>query len=352
MRVLLLAKYQNLGASSRVRFLQYLDFLNANGVSVNIQPLFSNSYVRSIYTGKFRRWHAVRGYFSRFLFLLRGGSYDVIIIEKELFPFLPHSIERFFLPKDTYTIVDYDDAVFHRYDKNKSWVIRKIFGNKIDAVMKSANAVMCGNSYLASRAINSGNSNVNVVPTAVDTSRYVGGQEERKSSELVVGWIGSPGTSRYLQPLLYIFERAAQNLDVRFIAIGAKKEDFLGTVVEVVDWSEQTEIESLKSLDVGIMPLPDSPWERGKCGYKLIQYMACGKPVIASPVGVNIDIVKHGENGYLAPDEEAWFFFIKKFCEMSSFNREEMGARGRELVERSYSVTSQAPRILRLLQNQ
>jgi glycosyltransferase involved in cell wall biosynthesis len=162
----------------------------------------------------------------------------------------------------------------------------------------------------------------------------------------VVGWIGTPITSRYLQRLLPVFEDLQRDMRVRFVAVGAREADFAGTVVEVWPWTEDTEVSSIQAFDIGIMPLEDSPWERGKCGYKLIQYMACGIPVVASPVGVNREIVLPEENGLLADTIYEWKDALRSLLQAGATHRQAMGLAGRQRVEYQYSVRAQARRFL------
>lgn len=136
----------------------------------------------------------------------------------------------------------------------------------------------------------------------------------------------------------------------RLRLIGAGKVELPGVPVEYCTWNEATEVALLRTLDVGIMPLVDSPWERGKCGLKLIQYMACGLPVVASPVGVNAQIVRHGENGFLASTPQEWEAALAHLLMCPSL-RQRMGASGRALVENQYTVQVQAPRLAKLLRS-
>jgi glycosyltransferase involved in cell wall biosynthesis len=242
-------------------------------------------------------------------------------------------------------VVDYDDALFHRYDCHTNPWVRRLLGQKIDSVMRHAATVIAGNNYLAERAYRAGANRVEMIPTVVDTKRY---QPEQKSVAAVpiVGWIGTPQTSRYLKPLLPVFESLKNDMPVRFVAIGANPEDFEDTPVETWPWSEESEVKSLQQFDIGIMPLVDSPWERGKCGYKLIQYMACGVPVVASPVGVNREIVVPGGNGLFADTVEEWDKTLRMLLNVDSEARKRMGAAGRVRVEKWYSAQVQASRLL------
>lgn len=343
MKVLLLSRYGAMGASSRVRFLQYLPYFKAQGVNVSVVPLFSDAYVRSLYEGGSRWREVVAGYMRRIWALLQVRRFDVVIIEKELFPFLPAFAERLLRVSGVPYVVDYDDALFHRYDLHSSKLVRGVLGRKIDSVMRHAAVVVAGNDYLAERARQAGARRVELIPTVVDTHRYQPRQAPPNETP-VIGWIGTPKTSRYLQPLLPVFEALQARMRVRVVAVGARSEDFAGTPVETLPWSEESEVQSIQQFDIGIMPLPDSPWERGKCGYKLIQCMACGVPVVASPVGVNTVIVNSGKNGLLARDDE-WEEQLTTLLQDPELRRS-FGAQGRKDVENWYSLEVQAPRLL------
>jgi glycosyltransferase involved in cell wall biosynthesis len=230
-------------------------------------------------------------------------------------------------------------------------VVRKVLGQKIDAVMNRANLVVAGNQYLADRAEKAGAKRVEIIPTVVDLTRYPAANDQpgKPNVPLVVGWIGTPKTSRYLHPLKSVFESLQSRFNVRFVAVGATRESLGDLPVEPWEWSEDTEVDSIQKFDIGIMPLEDSPWERGKCGYKLIQYMACGLPVVGSPVGVNTEIVEHGVNGFLASEEEQWRESLASLLAEPEL-RVQMGHNGRKKIESTYSIQIQAPRLERLLQ--
>jgi len=348
MKVLLLSRYRPLGASSRVRFLQYLSYFQSKGIQVKVKPLLSDTYLQELYNGGSRWREVLKGYVVRVLALLSARRFDVVIIEKEFFPFMPAFAERFLTLIRVPYIVDYDDALFHRYDCHANPWVRRFLGQKIDSVMRHASCVTVGNQYLAERARKAGATRIEIIPTVVDADRY---QPKQKANQevLTVGWIGTPQTSRYLEPLLPVFESLKQELPVRFVAVGANPADFEGTPVEAWPWTEKSEVDSLQQFDIGIMPLIDSPWERGKCGYKLIQYMACGVPVVASPVGVNCEIVEEEKTGYLASSLDEWRGILCDLLKEDPAVRARMGRDGRELVRQWYSTETQGPRIVDVL---
>lgn len=347
MRILLLSRYSRLGASSRVRFFQYLPLLESNGWQVNVSPLFSDRYLQALYSSQFRGIQVIAGYWRRVRALVRARRYDLIWIEKEAFPFMPALAEWLLAKIGVPFVVDYDDASFHRYDNHRSWLIRSLLGRKIDAVMRHAALVVAGNEYLAGRARAAGARRVEIVPTVVDLARYKPAQPD-EHVPLVIGWIGSPSTAHYLAAVAPVMELLSLEFGVRFVAVGISEESMSDLPVEAKPWSEEGEVQSIQEFDIGIMPVPDSPFERGKCGYKLIQYMACGLPVVASPVGVNKQIVVHGANGFLADDLDQWEQALRELLSDHDLRRR-MGSYGRERMEKWYSLQVQAPRLQMLM---
>ncbi|EMR11900.1 group 1 glycosyl transferase [Methylophaga lonarensis MPL] len=168
-----MSRYATLGASSRVRSYQYLPFLHEHGVSVTVSPLFSNAYLQTLYDKRTSWLEVIKGYSRRFVKLFTLYRYDVVIIEKELFPFFPAIFERLLQFSGRPYLVDYDDALFHRYDCHKSGLVRFFLSRKIDTVMRNAAVVVAGNHYLAERAEKAGAKKVIIIPTVVDTDHYV-----------------------------------------------------------------------------------------------------------------------------------------------------------------------------------
>ena len=351
MRILCLTKYDRLGASSRLRFLQFIPFLRAHGFECEVRPIFDNEHIKAAYSKKRRPIDAARALLGRRRALRDIEQFDVVWLEGEIFPWSPWWLEKMFWPKSVPLIVDYDDAIFHNYDMHKSWLVRRLLDSKIDRVMKSANCVVAGNAYLAARAESAGAKSIEIVPTVVNRNVY-SVVPDRPKGPVTVGWIGSPSTwSAYLEPMLPIIEPLAKTRGTRLLAVGAYVDNHrsLG-YVDFEEWNEQSEVAQIQRMDIGIMPLVDSPWARGKCGYKLIQYMACGLPVVASPVGVNVEIVEHGVNGFLAEKGEDWRRALEILAENHEI-RDRMGKAGREKFESNYSLQIQAPRVARIFQD-
>lgn len=349
MKILALTRYSRLGASSRLRTMQYLPSWEAAGFKVELAPFFDDAYLTDLYAGQ-RRSRGLRSYFATRIAKIRNAQRpDLIWIEKEALPWVPWAIEHALLPQGIPIVSDYDDAVFHRYDLNQNRLIRWILRDKIDRVMKASTLVTAGNEYLADRARAAGAAWVEVVPTVVNTDVYTTKPAPEPDGLLRVGWIGTPYTWKALaQPVAQVLGPVLERHNALFRAVGAGLENTRKGRLEVLPWAEVNEVDLIRSIDIGVMPLPDTPWTQGKCGYKLIQYMACGVPVIAAPVGVNTSIVKDGETGYLASSDSEW----QKACEELLSNphqRQSMGAAGRKRVENQYALKDWSERLVDLL---
>lgn len=342
-RVATLTRYGVLGASSRLRVYQYsTELLNA-GLSLQIHPLFSDDDLNKRYAqGSYGVWTLLRCYVHRMMVLLVRRNVDVIWIEKEAFPWWPLWAELALL-RGVPFVLDYDDAVFHNYDQHRLGLVRRLLGRRLDGLMARAALVVGGNGYLAERARHAGAKWVEVLPTVIDLKRYPKPDHDRPAGHNIprIVWIGSPTTAKYLsllsQPLLELAQRTPFVLRV----IGAEI-SMPGVQVECIKWSEATEVAAVSECAVGVMPLEDSLWERGKCGYKLIQYMACGLPVVASHVGVNSEIVQHGVNGFLVRESVDWIEGLEKLLGHRN-HAVEMGQAGRQRVEDVYCLQKTGP---------
>jgi glycosyltransferase involved in cell wall biosynthesis len=213
--------------------------------------------------------------------------------------------------------------------------------------MRVAHTVVAGNDYLARHARQAGARHVEIVPTAIDLGRYRDLPAAPASHGVTVGWIGIPLNAHYLQ----MVEPALRVVDsIQLHVVGAPvPPEFHGIPAESFPWSEDTEIARIAGFDIGIMPLCDTPWERGKCAYKLLQVMAAGKPVIASPVGANVQVVRHGINGFLADTTEEWTNALRSLAADPAL-RQRMGAEARKTVEDQYAAAAIAPRLASILQ--
>ncbi len=236
-------------------------------------------------------------------------------------------------------VFDFDDAIFCRSDGEESRRRRKRFRKMV----ARADLVLAGNRYLAEQCASKGGV---VVPTAIDADRYVLGP--KRNNGLVLVWVGSRSTGRYLEGHRDVLEQIGEACPGVRLKVVADFEFSLSNVkVENVPWSAQAEVGALAEADVGIAPLPDNPWTRGKCAFKVLQYMAASLPVIASPVGANRDVIVDGETGILAGSAEQWREAIEKLSDRAL--RMQMGAAGRRRVEAEYAEPVIVERVLATL---
>lgn len=339
MKILIFSKYGVRGASSRYRVYQYLPFLKEADISFTINILFDDLYLDQLYKNNSRLYlKIIKSFFKRIGILLSIKKYDLLLIEYELFPYFPPVFEWLLKIFKKKYIVDYDDAIFHNYDMNSNSLIRAILKNKIRWIMKNASAVIVGSHYLYDYA-KLWNTNVFLIPTVVNLELYRKVIPPKEKEDFIVGWIGSPSTSKYLIPLIDVFKRLSMT-GTKFSFIGFDKnlrDKFAGLLVNWIDWSDETEILSIKAFSVGIMPLDDNPWTKGKCGFKLIQYMASEIPVLASSVGENKYIVNHGQNGFLIETIESWYEYIQMLSREKNLLKE-LGENGLALIKEKYSL--------------
>jgi len=348
-KLLVLSRYTRLGASSRLRTMQFERWLERGGFEVDYAPFFDDAYLQRLYGGASNMSALVGYYRERVAQIRRRPQPDLIWIEKEVFPWLPWFLEQSLLPKGIPIVSDYDDAVFHRYDSHRLAPVRWLLGKKIDLVMRSSALVTAGNGYLSERATASGAGHVKIVPTVVDLEHYKLRGSFSTTDKLSVGWIGTPETwSSFALARYKKMQNAVEQNDAVFLAVGAALDRSFCGHLKILPWSEDKEVELIQSMAIGVMPLPDTPWTRGKCGYKLIQYMACGLPVIASPVGVNTEIVEHGVNGFLATTDAEWREALVMLLRDPDL-RNRMGAAGRQKVEEQYSLQIWGPRVADML---
>lgn len=351
LRVLVLCKFGRLGASSRLRTLQYVPTLQECGFAIEVQELIPDEALQYRYRqGHYRKSDLLIAYWRRIRALLDRHSFDAVWIEKEALQWFPSWAELALLQGVPY-ILDYDDAVFHSYDRHPLGLVRCLYGRRLDRLMENSALVVAGNAYLAQRAERAGARAVEVIPTVVDLSHYPESPEAKsqvRDEAMRVVWIGSPSTVHYLGLIAEPLQVLAKKFSFVLRLIGGGDFSIPGVKTEVVAWTEATEAALLQECDIGVMPLEDTPWEQGKCGYKLIQYMASGLPVVASAVGANNEIVRHAETGYLVKSLEAWCACLETLLQNATL-RQKMGEAGRARVVQQYCMTQTAPKLAGLI---
>jgi glycosyltransferase involved in cell wall biosynthesis len=342
MHVLGLSLYGPQAASHRVRLSQFHAGLAVSGILLEIQSLLGDAYLlRSLAGKKPLLRELIAAYGQRVLALQQVRAFDLAIVHCELLPFLPGWVERQLLRIPF--IYDCDDAFYLKYRQGRLRWLQPLLGVKTERMMASAIAVTAGNAELAAYARRF-NSNVTLQPSVVDTEQMCpasGGPSPHKAKPFTVGWIGSPSTAPYLQQLVPPLQHLASERPVRLLVVGGAAPAIPGVEVIEQPWSLEHELPLIQQFDVGVMPLPDTPWARGKCAYKLIQCMACAIPVIASPVGANLDVVPPS-CGILASSADQWLAAFRELAGDPAL-RHRMGAAGRQWVEERYSLRSALP---------
>ncbi|MBI3543610.1 MAG: glycosyltransferase family 4 protein [Deltaproteobacteria bacterium] len=349
MRILFLHKYGRKAASFRYRIEQYLPYFERAGFECEVSSLLDEQYLDERFrTGRRAPLAIIRAAARRLRVLARVRDFDLVVIGVELFPYVPALFERAFAAAGVRFVYDYDDPIFHYYDLSQRAPVRWLLGGKIGAALKGAALVFAGSPYLVeySRRFNP---RVEYLPTVVDLAVYSRTRDFSRESgaPFTIGWIGSPSTGAYLAELAPVLRDFARGRSVRVVVVGAAAGDakLAGLPVEYRPWSEEREVADLLGFDVGVMPLTDDAWSRGKCGFKLIQYMACGLPVVASPVGVNREIVVDEVNGFLASRPHEWARALERLYDDRQL-RARMGAASRKRVEERYCLAVTAPKFI------
>jgi glycosyltransferase involved in cell wall biosynthesis len=349
LQVLLLTRYGRKGASSRLRFLQYLPGLDDYGIDVHPAPFLDDTYLKQLYHGQRPSMRRVLAFYSERLHrLAKARDFDVVWIEKEVLPWVPGWVARAML-RGTPLVIDFDDAWHLRYSQSSNPLIRLMLGQKLERLAKYADFVIVANKFLQRWAEDAGAKRVTCIPTVVDLRRYP--QTALPPAEpFTIGWIGTPETAPYLEIVKPALKRVLAKEGTRLLLVGAEPSFLPLPNVETQSWSEAREADLLQRMHVGIMPLPQGVWEYGKSGYKLVQYMAASRPVVASPVGVNNDVVKEGVNGFFAITEEEWIGNLERFRGSPSLI-ERCGAAARATVENAFSLRATLPKIAEILKS-
>jgi glycosyltransferase involved in cell wall biosynthesis len=348
-RLLLLTRYTREAASSRYRYFQYLPYLRSAGFECVVMPLFRSGFLNRRFSNRRAlAGRTVLDYCRRVYQVSKAGGFDLILIEKEVLPYIPSGAELGLLPAGVPTAYDYDDAWFYVYSNHHNALVRRLLSEKISRLMSSASTVIAGSAHIYEYACNY-NSSVNYLPTVLDLSRYPASQPcAWRSGPFRIGWIGSQSTVEYLEHIAHVLDEFCRTHDAEVVLIGPEKDSLVMEHVRRLRWSESSEVEALSSIDVGIMPLSDTPWARGKCAFKLIQYMACWKPVIASAVGENRIVVEHEVDGFLAESAGEWLDALSELYSKPAVAKA-MGEKGRSKVEAQYSLAIAAPKFASIL---
>jgi glycosyltransferase involved in cell wall biosynthesis len=354
MRVLaLVPSIYDTSPGQRYRIEQWEPLLRKNGVEITYAPFESEELHALLYkAGNMRRkLSGVAEGISRRWSLMRSiRDYDVVYVFREAALLGPPFFERWIHRSGVPMVFDFDDAVFVSYRSPTNGYLSYLkFASKTKSICRMSAHVMAGNPYLAEYA-REVNANVTIVPTTIDTEKYRVREGANESELPTIGWTGSFSTVQHLDTLRAALQRLAKQTRFRLRVVGTPTYKIDGLDVEAMAWRSVTELEDLNAIAIGIMPLPDDDWSKGKCGLKALQFMALGIPTVCSPVGVNAEIIQDGENGFLAASEDEWVEKLGRLVHSAEL-RKQLGRAGRRTVETKYSGNVQAPRVFEVLRS-
>lgn len=347
-RMLALATNPVEGASFRYRILAYVPHLEGAGFAVETSSFFPSDSLGVVYSSRRvvgKAYYVLRGAIQRRA-LLRRDRYDVIVVHRELFPLGLRVFLRRLRSLGVPIIYDFDDAMFLPQRTERPLLGKIEDPNGAREIIGVSRAVVAGNGYLAEYA-RQYNPNVVTIPTPIDTERFRPRKTDRPDGEpLTIGWIGSHTTVKYLASLAGPLTALARGHAFQFKAVGAPVTLPLnGVRVRQQGWTLKDEVAEFQGCDVGVYPLDDDAWARGKCGFKAIQFMAVGVPVVASSVGMNAEIIQDGVNGFLASSEGEWAEKLSLLLKDRNLRRA-IGMAGRRTVEERYSLAVNGPKFV------
>ena len=353
-KILFLFPYpSHTAASQRFRFEQYLDLLTHKNFTITLKPFLDEATWRILYKKGFFRQKVtgiLKGFIRRFFLLFSVWKYDFVFVHREAtpigLPFVEWIICKIFRKK---MIFDFDDAIWLPNTSQQNKIIAGFkFHQKTKCLCKWAYKVSAGNAYLADYA-RKYNPNVLINPTTIDTENWHNPAlvPPKNSSKPTVGWTGTHSTIAYLSVLLPILQKIAKEQEFTFLVISDKKPDWQLPSMQFVAWNKETEIRDLAQMDIGLMPLADDEWAKGKCGFKALQYMSMGIVPLVSPVGVNAEIVENNSNGFLCENEQDWENALRVLLQNEQ-TRKMIGANARATIIHNYSVLANTSNFLEI----
>lgn len=327
--------------SQRFRFEQYCSILQENNYKVFCFPFLSERDFNLLYQphNYFRKsWSIVKGFSKRILLMFQLGKYAIIFIHREASPIGPPIFEWMIskvLKKKI--IYDFDDAIWLKNTSASNQLVSNIKSHsKVASICRWSSLIMCGNHFLMNFA-EKYNDYVVYLPTTIDTINQHNQLKEHSEGIITIGWTGTHSTIKYLREIELVLANLQKKTLFNFTIISNKDPLFKCLKYNYISWTKENEINDLLRIDIGIMPLSDTEWAKGKCGFKALQYMSLGIPAVASPVGVNTEIIKDGESGFLASTQEDWVAKISYLINSVDL-RKKIGLAGRKIVLNKYSV--------------
>jgi glycosyltransferase involved in cell wall biosynthesis len=354
MRVLaLMPALYDTSPGQRYRLEQWEPLLRERGVDITFasfedEDLHALLYKRGMMSKKLRL--VTRGLGRRLSLVRKVKDYDLVYILREAALLGPPVFERLIAQTGVPVVFDFDDAIFVSYRSPSNGYLSYLkFAGKTKTICRISSHVMVGNPYLAEYA-RQVNDRVTVIPTTIDTEKYRVPERREKSGPPVIGWTGSYSTVQHLDTMRGALKKLAETESFRLRVIGTPAYECAPVDVEAMPWRAETELEDLSEIDIGMMPLPDDRWSKGKCGLKALQFMALGIPPICSPVGVNTDIIQDDQNGFIAGTEDEWVEKLRRLLRSAELRRR-LGDAGRATVEQNYSAITQTPRVYEIFKS-
>jgi len=337
----------------RYRLEQWEPLLRERGVEITYAPFEDEELHALLYKPGLmgKKIQLVTRALGRRMSLIRNArDYDLVYILREAALLGPPMFERLIHQRRVPIVFDFDDAIFVSYKSPSNGYLSYLkFASKTRTICRIASHVMVGNPYLAEYA-RQVNDRVTVIPTTIDTEKYQAPPPKNSSGPPVIGWTGSYSTVQHLDTLRGALKKLAERESFRLRVIGTPTYECAPVDVEAMPWRANTELEDLSAIDIGVMPLPDDRWSKGKCGLKALQFMALGIPTICSPVGVNTDIIQDDQNGFLAGTEDEWVDKLSRLIRSHEL-RQRLGQAGRVTVEQKYSAITQTPRVYEIFKS-
>jgi glycosyltransferase involved in cell wall biosynthesis len=352
--ILFLCPYPLGGApSQRFRFEQYLPLLQERGYRYAVHGFLDEATNRILYRpGQTlaKVSGVIRGFFRRLALLPTLYRAEFVFIHREATPIGPPWLEWLIARVLGKRIIyDFDDAIWLRDTSGvNDFMSRLKWQQKVPQICRWSYRVSAGNAYLADFARQQGAIAI-INPTTLDTRHAHRGLKDQQEVPLSIGWTGSHSTMKYLYPLEGVLQQIEKDFGARTVVISNRPPEMDLSGLHYIPWTEAREVEDLREMHIGLMPLPDDPWARGKCGFKALQYLSLGIPALVSPVGVNTEIVTHGENGFHCASEEDWYHYLSLLLQDTDL-RSRMGQAGRKTIEASFSVEANTENFLGLFE--
>jgi glycosyltransferase involved in cell wall biosynthesis len=340
--IIFFTKYSNKGPSSRYRTFNYLPFFEKK-YDIKVYSLFDDQYIDILYSvsRKISPFYVINSYFKRIFQLLTiSKKNNIVVIEYELFPYFFPIFEYLLKWRRVKFVLDYDDAIFHNYDSSSNKIVKYLFSNKLANISKIANHIITGSPYLTKYFLQF-NKCVTEIPTSIQFEKYTNiNNIINLDNSFTIGWLGSNSTSQNLIYLIPVFQKISVKYpNVIFAFCGISNDvisNFKNINFTITDWSLSNELQFLHNIQVGIMPLELNKFNNGKCGFKLIQYMAMGKPTISTPLEANVKI-DHENGNLFANTQEEWYKSFENIIQNYD-NYKNIGYKNIEIVKNEYSI--------------